>query len=335
MIRLRNLIKSNNKLVLTILFSILLITGSQLGASNAYAVTFADFVFIVDATSSMAGEIAAVRAGLSSFVTGLNVANVDARFAVMLYGGAPELVQDFTSSQATTDTTFGLISVNSAVPGFQNNHNLNPEAGLEAIRIALGSANDNTLVRNNVGGAGGLSYRPNARRNLILVTDEDSDRPFYAANRLAGQGAPAPPANIAGTDWQGEVDNTAADIIQNEAFLNMLISHNLSSEQQYGDYIHDVSDPDFLNYDQAATLLALQVNGLGNSLQAQVLAGNLIARSFDIGSVNNADFIDNFFAAKIEETITNPVDPTTIPEPTTMLLMGLGFLGTAWSRRKQ
>jgi hypothetical protein len=29
------------------------------------------------------------------------------------------------------------------------------------------------------GGSGPLSFRPNARKNLILVTDEDSDQPFY------------------------------------------------------------------------------------------------------------------------------------------------------------
>jgi Mg-chelatase subunit ChlD len=57
-----------------------------------------DFVFIIDCSISMAGEIAAVRSGLSGFVAGLAAFNVDPRFAIVLFGGEPELVLDFTSN---------------------------------------------------------------------------------------------------------------------------------------------------------------------------------------------------------------------------------------------
>jgi hypothetical protein len=290
---------------------------------NAWSATIkADFVFLIDASSSMTGEIGAVKAGLGDFVTGLGLASVDPRFAIILFGGAPELVLDFTSSGADTDTAFGKISTAGAVAGFQNNHNLNPEAGLEAIRIALGLAGDNTLVRSNVGGAGGLAFRADARKNLILVTDEDSDRPFYAGNRLPGQTGNEPPGTIAGTDWQTEVNNTASAVIAAKAFVNMLVNTgDAPSARQYGNPGSSVSDPDFLNFNRAATLAALDAAGLGNSLEAQILRADLIGRAFNITNVNQSNFINNFFAAKIEETRENPI----VPEPSAMLLLGGGF----------
>jgi len=303
---------------------------------SVHAVSLAaDILFIVDATSSMGGEIAAVQAGLGTFATGLAGAGIDATFGIVLFGGAPELVLDFTASSAATVAAFNLISVGGAVPGFQNNHNVNPEAGLEAIRITLGAATNNTLADTNVGGAvggmGPVNWRAGVRKNIILVTDEDSDSPFYGANRVAGQsgfglgdgdfGNPPSPLTAG---WQTEIDNTAQAVINNNAFLNLLINPgDVPSQSQYGDPNQDVSDPDFLNYDPNATLAGLVGAGFGNSIEAQVLNAGLLSRSFNINLVNNADFIDNFFAAKIEEILSPPV----IPEPSTYLLFAVGILG--------
>jgi hypothetical protein len=269
----------------------------------------ADFVFIIDATSSMSDEITAVKNGLSSFVAGLDTAEVDARFAVVLFGGAPELILDFTTDQAITEAAFDLINVSGAVPGVQNNHNANPEAGLEAIRIVLNAATNNTIQRNNVGGSGPLAFRPDARKNLILVTDENSDLPYYVENREAGQTTTEPP-NPLTTPWQAEVDTTAQAVIANSAFLNLLVSPTANpSRNQYGDPAQSVSDANFLNYDPDATLTNLIAAGYGNSLEAQVLAAGLVGRAFNITSVNTTNFIGNFFAAKVEEITTNPIPP--------------------------
>lgn len=267
----------------------------------------ADFVFIVDASSSMGGEIGAVKAGLGSLVAGLNTAQIDARFAIVLFGGPPEVILDFTRDQATTEAAFDLISVGGAVPGVHNNHNLNPEAGLEAIRIVLNSAVTNTLMRNNVGGTGPLAFRPDARKNLILVTDEDSDLPYYAANREPGQ--TGNPANPLGAPWQAEIDTTAQAVIANAAFLNVLINPAGVIQFQYGNPSLSASDANFLNFDPDATLTNLVEAGYGGSLEAQVLAGGLIARAFNITSVNTTNFIANFFAAKVEEIIEHPLPP--------------------------
>ena len=268
----------------------------------------ADFVFIIDASASMAGEIAAVKNGLGSFVTSLNTNNINARFAVVLFGGPTEIIQDFTSDQAIAEAAFDVISVSGTVPGVHNNHNTNPEAGLEAIRIVLNSAVNNTIQRNNVGGSGPLAYRPEARKNLILVTDENSDLPFYVENREAGQTGTEPPSVLT-APWQAEINTTAQAVIANSAFINLLVSASGVVRNQYGDPAQSVSDANFLNFNPDATLTNLINAGFGGSLEAQVLSAGLVGRAFNIGSVNTTNFIANFFAAKVEEINSNPIPP--------------------------
>lgn len=256
----------------------------------------------------MADEIAAVKNGLGSFVASLNTNNINARFAVVLFGGPTEIIQDFTTDQATTEAAFDVISVNGAVPGIHNNHNLNPEAGLEAIRIVLNAAVNNTIQRNNVGGSGPLAFRPEARKNLILITDENSDLPFYVENREAGQTGTEPPNSLT-TPWQAEIDTTVQAVVANNAFINLLISPSGVTRNQYGDPNQSVANANFLNYNPGATLTNLIAAGFGGSLQAQALAAGLVGRAFNIGSVNTTNFIANFFAAKVEGINSNPIPP--------------------------
>lgn len=282
--------------------------------NKANATPKADFVFIIDATPSMGSSITAVKAGLSGFVNGLQNANIDARFAVVLTGGQAELVQDFTNSLADTTSTFSSISVNGAVAGFQINHAVNPEAGLEAIRIVLGASSE-VLVSTNVGGNGILTFRPDANKNIILVTDEDSDLPFYASNQFAGQAGTEPPSPLT-APWQAEINATAQAVIANNAFVNMLINTNdAPSTTQYGNPASSVSDANFLNFDPAATLVNLTNGGFGNSLEAQVLASGLIGRAFNISQVNTPNFINNFFAAKVEEVVEANTPPVFVNTP--------------------
>lgn len=303
-----------------------------------------DFVFLIDATTSMRGEIAGVRNGFSSFVSGLNSADVDGRFAVVVYGGAPELVVDFTSDGAAAQAGLNEIVIGPKA-GFQNNHNLNPEAGLEAIRMALGGAGQNELANNNIAGDGLLDFRSDARINLILATDEDSDTPFHEANRFGNQAATdfndrsprVGPGDAEWDDWQAEIDATAEAVIGNQAYLNMLINRrDFPTRAQYGDHAADVSDPDLLNFDPDATLANLLADvRTANSLQAQVLGSDLdlVARTFDVAGANDPDFVDNFFSAKLQEVVEDPGPITDVPEPGPLGLLGIGLLGLAVLKR--
>ncbi len=98
--------------------------------------------------------------------------------------------------------------------------------------------------------------------------------------------------------------------------------------------LFDVADADLLNFDSAATLLARQGAGLGSSLQAQVLAAGLIARTFNINNANDASFVDNFFAAKVEEVVKDP-GVGLLPEPSTLAIFGLGLAGLGFMRRRR
>jgi hypothetical protein len=291
---------------------------------------------MIDATSSMGGEIAGVRAGFSSFVAGLNAATVDARFAVVVFGGSPELILDFTADAALAQSRLNAVTIG-ANPGVQNNHNVNPEAGLEVIRMVLGAAPDSVLANNNIPEDGVLNFRSGARKNLILVTDEDADRPARTDNRFPGQTGNEPPGAI-NDAWQAEIDATAAAVIAASAYLNMLINiGDAPVRSQYGDYTKDVAGADLLGYDEAATLAALLLDPLTDeSLQAQVLQAGLVARTFDVGGANDPVFVNNFFAAKLEEVISDPGDPgTPVSEPSILGLLGLGFLGLTLSARRR
>ena len=295
-----------------------------------------DFVFMIDASASMSGRIASVRNGFGTFATNLDANAVDARFAIVVFGGASELILDFTSDKALVQSRLNQITIGPNA-GIQNNHNHNPEAGLEAIRMVLGAAPNSELDNNNIPEDGFLNFRGNARKNLILATDEDSDNPFHAVNRFPGQPATLgsdPPANIAGTGWQDEVDATAAAVIQSQAYLNLLINiGDTPSRSQYGDYTKDVSDPNLLNFNESATLANLLADSArANSLQAQVLGAGLVARTFDVNQANNATFVNNFFAAKLEEVT---MDPGLVPEPSAIALVGFGLFGLAVVARRR
>ena len=204
--------------------------------------------------------------------------------------------------------------------------------------MALGAAPVSEFANNHITADGILNFRSDARKNLILVTDEDSDVPFHVANRFPGQttsGASPPTSFLSTTGWQQEVDATAQAVIDARAYINMLINiGDPPTQRQYGDYTKDASDANLLNFDEDATLAALLADPVTqNSLQAQVLGADLIARSFNVAGANNADFVANFFAAKVEEIIE---DEGVTPEPTALIIWSLlVMLGIAVGSRRR
>ncbi|MEX1033547.1 MAG: PKD domain-containing protein [Cellvibrionaceae bacterium] len=268
----------------------------------------ADFVFIIDGSASMQDEIDVVRDGLRVFVENLTdpASEIDARFAVVTFeerplGSVLPVVRlGFTESTTVADVASEVIAAFDAI----DTSYIGPvqrEAGLEAIRFVLA---DPTLVAEP---PVGLEFRADARKNLILATDEDSDGPY-------NNGDFEPPEDLTDgspdAQWQDEIDRTAALLVDNSAFVDLLMEPaDRPSTDQYGnpeaDRLHAGSE----RFDPEATLAALEDPASGNphSLQAQVLRAGLIARSYAVTAANDPIFVDSFFNSKISETIENPL----------------------------
>ena len=263
-----------------------------------------DFVFIIDAGSSMGPEIEAVKNGLSALIAEVQSQGVDARYSIVLFGGAPELVLDWTSDSSSVITTFNTISVTGAVPGFQEDHTLNPEASFEAVRIVLSSAVNNTLIRTNVGGSGPLVFREDAQKAIILITDENSDQPYYASNRYSGQTTMEPPnpfPTSPADGWVIELVVTANALINNDASIYLVINHNdAPSAYQFGHPYMQIQDADFSNFDATATLNQLIANGYSGCLQAKLLQAEKTARVINILDIADPGVAENFLILTVE-----------------------------------
>jgi len=317
-------------------------------APRAEAAIETDFVFVLNATMNMDDELGNLQGNmqtaLSSFLDDLDTPQVSARYAIVLFGGAPELVLDFTSNKEAVLDAFDQISTVGAVTDFQESHITGPDALQEAIRVVLNEATFlDSDFRANVGGTGPLVFGEEARINIIAVTDGDSDLPFYVANQQPGQtGDPTSPLP---SEWQAEVDTTADALIKHAAFLNLIMNGaEDTSKEQLGDPLADVSDEDLQNFDPVATLQALIDAGLGDSLEAQLLAAGLLARTFRVSDLAGPDpqenelFVERFFGAKVQEVL-NDGNLAVIPEPASLCVWTvLGALGAGagwWRRRKR
>ncbi len=126
-------------------------------AGQSQAAIVADIMWVVDTSGSMGGDIAQVKQRIAQFDSVMIANNIDARYGLVRFGGANTLIQDFTDITTFTavGSPFTLLSANGG----------GTEDGSAALQVALTA-----------------SYRANAVRNLILVTDEDDDN---VANRAA------------------------------------------------------------------------------------------------------------------------------------------------------
>jgi len=126
-----------------------------------------DFVFLLDVTGSMGGELDGAKAEVQNFVDAIAAEGIDARYALYLFGdeentGPPSVVlkQGFTSDGDEFDDAVQNTTLEEQV-GFGGD---TPEDNYEAILTA-----DNDL-----------SYRSGAQRVLIDITDapgeEDPDQ---------------------------------------------------------------------------------------------------------------------------------------------------------------
>ena len=261
-----------------------------------------DYVFIIDATATMSSEVTAFKEGLYSFFSTADMNSIDAQYCIVLYGSHPELIMEFTPDTNSVINVMDSINCFGAAVDLHADHNSNPNASLEVIRIVLDSAVDNTLVNGpNVPSGYEFAFRERARKSLILLTDEDSDRPYFEFNRFTGQDTEEPPDMFLPAQWQAEVDAAADAAVNNDVFISMIVNRNdIPSKYQYGDSNLQVQDPDFSNFNPVMTLQHLVSNGLGNCLQAQLLDAGLTSRCFDILYVDTPGAVYNLMLTTIE-----------------------------------
>ena len=67
-----------------------------------------DIAFVLDGSGSMQFHIDALAASFPAFHAQLESAGVDVHYAVILYGGPPEIIQTFNNGTVTA-TTLGRI----------------------------------------------------------------------------------------------------------------------------------------------------------------------------------------------------------------------------------
>jgi hypothetical protein len=264
-----------------------------------------DYVFVIDASGSMGAEIIEVKSALTSFLDVMKLKNVDARYAIVIHGWANppfdfphELVLDWTANEEEVKTAVNMISESGAVPDFQNNHSGGYDSSFEVIRMVLNSAVNNNLDRTYTGGSGSLVFRSNCKKKIILITDEDSDIPYYTENRFPGQTTTEPPGPFPtepGDGWVQELNATSDALITHNASLYIFMSKEYHGQEisQYGDYALQVQNADYSGFNSSATLSTLTANGLGGCLQARLLQAGRTARVTDIMQMSNPDVIEN------------------------------------------
>jgi hypothetical protein len=264
-----------------------------------------DYLFLLDASASMGPEIAAVKDGLSSAVSEIEASYHDAEYAVALYSAFPELILGFTGNSTLVLNVLDAISVTGPVAGLHGDHSGDPEAALETIRMSLGSAVMNTFSTGSaVPPETELVFREEAEHVLILVTDEDSDQPYYSANRYADQTTTEPPSPFPTNPddgWFKEVYDTAQAVTTNEVKLYLLMNDGDSpSANQFGNPDLAVQNPDYSGFNAAATLANLQANGLQDCLQARVLAAGGHTRLFNINDITNPGVMYNIILETLQ-----------------------------------
>ena len=279
---------------------------AALSAPAAFAAaTTADIVVIMDESGSMSGEQSWMSTTIGQLDLGLN-------------------------ANGLSGNRYGLVGfgANAATSGADLVRQINVGGGQFGTAAQYATASAGLVVNGatedgwaGINFANGYSFRGNAARNYILVTDEDRDNTNAALN-YAGMLASLTSTNT----LLNAVVSASFECGDGSDALGMFSGGKGYKANGSGGFTtctgaHLVSDAG--NTDTTYVQLALESGGAAWDLNI-LRAGGLGATSF------TAAFIDG----KVQEII---VQPPAIPEPETYALMlgGLAVVGWMARRRKQ
>lgn len=285
-----------------ILLTLLLV--SSVCANTAWTASTADIVFVVDESGSMSGE----HAWISGMVTDLEAALIAAgvtnnQYALIGFGDsgvAPDnIVKEYDASNTTgwtTATGFGQAANSLVLTG-------GTEDGWWGIDYAFSD----------------LTFRNQAATNVILITDEDRDNSntiltYNSILNLFGQSAIL--NAVVTANFKDSSSNVGLGV---DSEGNTYIADGIGGfSTTTGGSVSSSYGTTKANYID----LAWATGGAAWSLD-QLRTGGLVATSFT----------EAFIDIKVQEIQDIPT--TTIPEPATALLFGIGILGLVGLGRKK